>query len=319
MKHPHLLTSSLSIGLSVVTALNASGCAHKTAWAYPPPDRDPYFTREDPVDLEISVTEFSDKRGHERTLGTFFLHYVPLFPYGWSVRDRPEREDGAFWGLWDIDLTDAFAAAAGQELEDSRLVHKVTGLVGEENREPWAPNYVLRGNVTATRRCRTQLTYGLSVFAGFLWLMGLPDGSSELDLGVDLELWRPDTGVVWRHEAHASSYHVKGLYYNVGYDLDRFPSLLAQCFDQALPELEAFLRQAKIPKPVEPGILKETPRETISRLWRRYLFEHGEEGTPRDFFAQLEKDLPSNLKPTWQTWEAKRIDPWQEVRRLLVR
>jgi hypothetical protein len=105
---------------------------------------------------------------------------------------------------------ETFARAAAEELRASGLFKEAV----------FAPrtteeDLVLHGEVTSTRYYATLWSYGLSLFAGFPWLIGLPAGTVTNELAIEFHLDDRVTGAVrWSKKYHDSSKTTYWIPYN---------------------------------------------------------------------------------------------------------
>lgn len=175
--------------------LLASGCMpHATIWNYLVESYQP--TSQPLTQKRLVVPPFKDSRPTTNE-DAGALIYIPLMPYGWLDYALPE---GAF--AFAVELVpvhqfrpkDDLARAAADEL-------RASGIFKEVNAAPRAieGDLVLHGEIKSTRYYAILLSYGLSIAAGFPWLIGLPAGKVINELVVEFSFEDSGTStVLWR-------------------------------------------------------------------------------------------------------------------------
>lgn len=199
--------------------LLVTGCmADQTVWRYAP---DSYpVANKSLTQKRLVVLPFQDSRP-DSNINAMEIIYIPLIPFGWVDLSFPEAghlgsfpHPGIFVGTiqpQQFKPKETFARAAAEELRASGLFKEVV----------FAPrtteeDLVLHGEVTSTRYYTTLWNYGLSVFAGFPWLIGLPAGTVTNELAIGFHLDDRVTGaVLWRKKYHDSSKTTYWMPYNL--------------------------------------------------------------------------------------------------------
>jgi hypothetical protein len=196
--------------------LLATGCmANQTVWQYAP-DGIPVAIKA-LTQKRLVVLPFKDSRPDSNTNAEMLI-YFPLVPYGWVDLSFPEAGHSDSFPHNPIFVDpiqpqqfkpkEDFARAAAEELRTSGLFKGVV----------FAPrtteeDLVLQGEVTSTRYYRTIWSYGLSIFAGFPWLIGVPAGTVTNELAIEFHLDDRVTGaVLWRkkyHDSYKTTYWIR--------------------------------------------------------------------------------------------------------------
>jgi hypothetical protein len=181
--------------------------ADQTVWRYAP-DSYPVASKS-LTQKRLVVLPFKDSRP-DSNIDAQAIIYIPLMPYGWDDLSFPEAGHlGSFPhpGIF-VDTIqpqqfkpkENFARAAAEELRASGLFKEVIFVPS-----PSGEDVVLYGEVTSTRYYRTIWSYGLSIFAGLPWLIGLPAGTVTNELAIEFHLDDRVTGaVLWRKNYHDS-------------------------------------------------------------------------------------------------------------------
>jgi hypothetical protein len=78
------------------------------------------------------------------------------------------------------------------------------------------------------------ISYGLSVYGPLLWFFGLPAGTSNVNLVIDLTLKDRRGKVVWTETLASQGGFTQGLYYNMGRDMEGLARGLQTTLDAAL-------------------------------------------------------------------------------------
>ncbi|MFQ5992449.1 MAG: hypothetical protein ACE5NA_08435 [Nitrospiraceae bacterium] len=164
-----------------------------------------------------------------------WLILIPLMPYGWTIFERPE----AAWKFISIDkydftLDEDLGKAAARSFEESGLFRRVYFTPGGQTREA---DLLLQGTALRTTYEGKLYSYGLSLLASAVWLIGAPGGESKNALELTLVLKTKDGREVWSHAYSGEASITQGLYYNYGTDVINFSVLTQRSMNQALQEL----------------------------------------------------------------------------------
>lgn len=241
MKHPVLT-------LPLLLLLLCTGCGTTAKFVYP--DQMSALVQVDsaPVHkLKVAVTPFDDERSAENVSGTLFLYLIPLMPYSWVEYDRPDAAR-MFLSIAEYEFTPSedLAKAAALSLRRSNLFEDAFFTFGGEKSNA---DLVLSGKIKSTKYLGRLITYGLSFEGPLLWFFGLPCGTSDNTLALQLQL-RRNGKIIWDYTYDRTSGLVQGLYYSFGRDCLDYSTLMRECMNEAILDLNKHLRD-------HPALLKE--------------------------------------------------------------
>jgi len=226
--------------LAGTAALLLAGCSTVTEFNYPPAF--PRLVRVKPglaTGKSVAVEPFQDFRGKANDISPAYLYLIPLCPFGYIEYERPEH------GEW-FPSVDGFqfepsaelARAAAVSLKHSGLFRQVSRA---DEKTAVAADYILRGGVISTYYKVRLFSYGLSFEGPWLWLIGLPAGTSLNRLSVCLWLVERQTGrTVWTYAFEGQDYISQGLYFRYGRDTSMYSVLMAESMNCAVMSLEEF-------------------------------------------------------------------------------
>lgn len=207
-----------ALALLAVAAALCSGCSYvpTTSMAYAPEG-----AVRQPVPATLAVvplTEGRPDRYYPSLLGRAFLTYVPLIPYvevpyerldeslAVAARDRGETlPPGQMF-------PDKMALAIADDLERSGLFSKVT-FVPEGTPDA---DYTLHGTLRSTELDVNMTSYMLGMPGVLLWLLPIPNGSTTVDVVIDLELHDRAGQTVWTFPLKGDSRKVFMMYTSSG-------------------------------------------------------------------------------------------------------
>jgi hypothetical protein len=180
-------------------------------WTYPS-GRYPTSECEQSAHAFVAVEPFLDVRS-DTNKSWIAWAYVPLSPLGWTHFDRPEAT------VWSSDTThyeafpcDDLARSIVTELRREHVCEQAE--LSADRTHDTSCTHILRGKLRAFYVHESRFTYGLSVYAVFLWGIGLPVGRSHNGFCVDLELADARDGrTLWRGSVYDSDAYTEGLYY----------------------------------------------------------------------------------------------------------
>jgi hypothetical protein len=178
MKITKILIQSAFVCL--VLAL-ASGCASQKTWVYrsntyPPPASC--------TGKKIAVLAYEDGRENKNN-NLWGMYLIPVMPFGWQNYDSPEGVQMHMnSGMWiNYKPTEDYPKALAEDL-------KKTGLFSDAffdyRRE--SGDYAVKGKILNTRYNGYLISYGLSVYCPYLWLVGFPCTTTRNDLSVEISL-----------------------------------------------------------------------------------------------------------------------------------
>lgn len=205
-----VLFAALAVAIS-------GGCSKNAKFTYPmdPPIRSLY---REPSNVKIAVLPARDLRGSTNTDAGIALAFLPLVPYGWVTYERPEAATNFISiGEFDADLAEDIPKAIAQHWREAGVSKNTffdQGLGADR------ADYVLQPTLNATTYEGRIMTYGVSVFAAYLWIVGVPSGSFEVTVNVGLELRDRRDQLVWKGAVGETQFDWAGLYYNEGSDMN---------------------------------------------------------------------------------------------------
>lgn len=184
----------------------ASGCMPDvTVWRYTP---DSYPLTSKPLTQKrLLVPPFKDSRPDSNINAGMWAFILPL---GWLDYSLPESlyaklPRGVPRERW-LDPSQFkpkadFAKAAAEELHASGLFKETMSAPHRSEGD-----LVLYGEILSTHLYATGLSYGVSILAPVLWLIGFPLGTISNDLVIEFQLEDRVTGAVLWHKKYHDSY-----------------------------------------------------------------------------------------------------------------
>lgn len=224
----------MKLGLGIALALAASmasfGCSTHRGFTYP---LEPIGTiNPNPPDIKIAVLPAQDLRGSKNRSATMSLGLIPLVPYGWVTYQRPESATMFNTiGSFDADPTEDIAKAVADHMMQSGYVKNAFFDYGGLRD---TADYVMEIDLNEATYTGKKYYYGISFLAPYLWMIGLPAGSSTVDLQVTFRLEDKDERTVWSTAYTFSESFVQGFYYNWGRDMEPLALALQATIDAAL-------------------------------------------------------------------------------------
>lgn len=171
--------------------------------------------------------------------GSFALGWLPLVPYAWVSKARPEVAGEhnfaslrSYWCQFDVELAGAAVASINySHLFGAPCVLAASGVAETD--------WIFRGTLYDTTYEGERLTYGVTyLLAPALWVVGFPSGVSHNRLSVGFELINRRTGkTAWQFHYSGKASTVHWLYWNVGRDASRYPQLMRTALNAALYDL----------------------------------------------------------------------------------
>jgi len=244
----------ISFAAGVAAALLLGACTNIAKFDYSAaPGALPRFGEAGSGRKSVAVMPFMDQRGTKyfdpelaeqaegREVGdhgSFFLGFIPFFPFGYVEKDQPElSEDFVSLGRYHFDVQNDLAAAAFASLKSSNLFSDVKR--ANNMAQAQDADYIWRSSVSSTFYRGRMFSYGITyVFSSLLWVVGAPTGSSTNELAVKFELVERATGnVVWEYSFCKSDYLNHWLYARVGKDTSLYPRLMKEAMNAALYDL----------------------------------------------------------------------------------
>ncbi len=258
----HVLRSAAPRVFLVATAILAlssllGGCGSVAQWTYPTghyeESRSPQMG-----DAVVVVLPFEDARdaGNSNAMA---LSLIPLVPFGNASYQRAEG-GRPYLSLQEYtgNPPEDLAKAAAVELRRQGLVERAFFSYGGGDAE--IATHVLRGTLRRFHYEGTLISYGVSFLGVYLWMLGLPMGSSRDTIEVELALVdRRDGREVWRGRIEQTDRITQGLYYGAGRDCDAFARLYEKGLKLAFANIGPHLGAA--PAPLPPTLRNELEAE----------------------------------------------------------
>jgi len=215
--------------LSILAALIFSGCAEQRVWSY---KADPYVRTEPLVNKSVAVPPLADNRKNENT-NLIGLMYIPLMPYGWMNLNTPEwGQEHISSGLWLFRPTEDLAKAVAEEINNSGIFKEAFFTHRASEGE-----LILKGNLVSTFYNANLISYCISFYSIYLWLIGLPAGSYANNLEISFELAESSTGKVLWNETYGKDFSKTFWMYAPGADF-RYDQLLKEMMKEVIPSLK---------------------------------------------------------------------------------
>ena len=227
------LTSALVCGMVVAF----SGCGTTGKFVYPANMSSLYKVANGSVlDKKIAIVPFDDYRSDEN--GNWGLMYlIPLCPFGWMDYERPDAASMfATIGEYDVTPSEDLAKAAAVSFRRAGLFADAYYTMGGEKDKA---DFVLSGRIKVMRHNGKMITYGLSVFGPYLWVIGLPCATAENTIALELELKNRSGKIVWECTIDRQDWICQWLYYHMGWDCKNFSSMYQDAMNEALVNLSA--------------------------------------------------------------------------------
>ena len=215
-------------------------CAKSAAFTYSPGEKTAVPLNNAPLPLTVAVIPFQDTRGQNNT-NNQFLCLIPFVLYCSLSYDRPDAATRfLFLSAYRFHPTEDFARAVTDEINQNRFFNTV--VFSRQEQEPGA-DLVVTGKIMETRYYGENASYGFSLWAPFLWYVGLPAGKVYNTLLLSLEMRRTsDDAVVWSHVVRREWSEIVGQYYHWAADFEGFPVILRQGLHQGMEKLANDIR-----------------------------------------------------------------------------
>lgn len=215
--------------LGIFAALIFSGCSTQRVWTY---KADPYVKTEPLVNKSVAVPPLADHRKNENT-NLIVLMYIPIMPAGWMNMNTPEGgQMHVTSGLWLFKPPEDIAKAIAEEINNSGIFKEAfftnRASEGELN---------LRGTLISTYYHGSLISYCMSFYGAYLWLVGFPAGSYGNDLEISFELVEASTGKVLWNETYKKDFSKVFWIYAPGADF-RYDQLLKEIMKDVIQSLK---------------------------------------------------------------------------------
>ncbi|OGV56889.1 MAG: hypothetical protein A2017_05120 [Lentisphaerae bacterium GWF2_44_16] len=220
-----------------------SGCGTTAKFVYPSNHKNiARFSLNPKYNSTIAVLPFEELRKDNNTSGTYYLYLIPLMPYGYMTYDRPDAAR-MFVSInqFDFDVSEDMAKAAATSIRRSGLFKDVFFTFGGEKDKA---DYILTGEIYSTYYKGRIFSYGLSIFGSLFWFLGFPSGTSSNELIFKLQLKSiAENKIIWEYTCSKDDYIVQGLYYGSGRDVKAYTTLMEDCMNNALSDLNKSLQK----------------------------------------------------------------------------
>jgi hypothetical protein len=234
---------------AAVCSLVLCGCGTTSKFIYPSNVNNLAQIAEAPVyDKKVAVVPFVDYRGDTNDMSTIFLYLIPLWPYGYCEYQRPEASSGFMTvGYFDFTADEDLAKAAALSLRRSNLFKDAFFTFGGDKDRA---DFVFHGDIYSTTYKAGVYSYGLSMAGPYLWLLGLPAGTSTNQLKIKFYMTRKNSrDIIWQYSFEDEKEITQGIYYRVGEDVKMYVPLLEKALNAAIIDLYKQIQ-------VNPALLK---------------------------------------------------------------
>ncbi len=158
----------------------------------------------------LAILPFLDKRD-DVLKNRFFLHLVPLVPFGYVTSSAPEMDALRNHSLYvGYAFSEEFAKSLVKDLAQVDLFREVDFSMNKNGYD-----YYIRGTIVSTHYNVKFLSYGLSGLSSVLWLFGAPMVRIKADLVCKLELLDKHGKVIFVKQYIASPFAKTYWIYNL--------------------------------------------------------------------------------------------------------
>jgi hypothetical protein len=211
------------------------GCVPEMKWKYRP---DPPMERPPLLANSVTVPSLSDERPSqvsEKGTTLLLLMFLPGVLYQTIIAERAEEIPSS---QLQYHPADDIAHAVADEVENRRIFKSVA-----YSKDGVTSELSLRGRLTSTRSTATLYQYGISVFASYLWLLGLPAMKAHFTLEVELQLDEPISGILlWKKTYKKEREYIDGMYYGMKRGEIQYDAMLKELMPEMLSDLEAAIK-----------------------------------------------------------------------------
>ncbi len=183
-----------------------------------------------PATLAV-VAEDNRPEGAASSIGSGFLVFIPLVPYG-KQNWTPERMKSAY------NLPDDIAAALAKDLRATGLFREVVSQAKSSAATP-TPHYTLAISLNRGSWVRYYTTYGLSIAGVALWYLGAPEAYGHNEIGFHARLLDTSGAEVAEQDFFAEASVTESNYQTLP-----FGSAWGEfytCFREIAPEVRTFV------------------------------------------------------------------------------
>ena len=154
-------------------------------------------------------------------------------PLGWMTLNTPEGgQMHVASGLWLFKPPEDIAKGVAEEINNSRIFKEAffTNRASEGE-------LILKGNLKSTYYYGSMISYCLSFYGAYLWLVGFPAGTYENNLEISFELVESTTGNILWNETYKKEFSKTFWIYAPGADF-RYDLLLKDIMKEVVPSLK---------------------------------------------------------------------------------
>ena len=208
-----------------------SGCASQKAWVYKPNTYSQSYVFSEKTAV---ILPFSDQR-EDINKNRILVYMIPLMPFGWADYNAPEGAQMHLnSGIWiNYKPTEDFAKALAQELEEANIFKE-----SYFDFKKGSGDISIKGKIINTKYSGTLISYGLSVYGPLLWLVGLPSGTVNNELSIELSCTDIKTNKLLFSKTYlAPRYSKVSWIYNLPNDFN-YSSMLKGLYKQFLLDLK---------------------------------------------------------------------------------
>ncbi len=228
-------------GILMLVSLTITGCLGSRDWTYPPPPDGTYLgiTAGQKISGRLVVRPLEDKRGTE-VREEYWAAAIPFVPHAVTAYDRPETianpepvDEVSF------DPSRDFSRAMADEIREAEIFSSVT-FVDQDQPVP-SSDFVLQGRLYSTQWKRRVSTYLLGPVSTLFWMVGLPLGTIETEMELDMQLTKAGepNNVLWSFAMEFQAQETDGLYYGLEDSVMHYPKALQDGLRLAISDLVA--------------------------------------------------------------------------------
>ncbi len=230
----------------LVAAQIFSGCGQTAKFVYPSNPKNLIKLYDKPkYDLKVAVLPFEEERSDKNSVGGMWLSMIPLVPYGSLHYDRPDAAK-MFMSIYgfEFDVSEDLSKAVVSSLKRSNLFKNVYFSYGGDIENA---DLIIKGTVKSTHYKGTIYSYCISFVSAYLWILGLPAGSSTNELVLEISAdSHKSTEPIWEYNLNKEKRIVQGLYYRMGHDVKQYAFLMEEAMNEAAKDLDKTLSSIPI-------------------------------------------------------------------------
>jgi hypothetical protein len=165
----------------IAAPLLFTGCASQKTWVY---RANSYSLASSKTEKKVAILPFEDSRENKNE-NLWGISFIPLVPYGPMNFNSPEGvSQHATSGLWmNFKPTEDFPKALAEDLRNTGLF---SDAFFDFRRE--SGDFAVKGKIISTKYDGRIITYGLSFYGAYLWLVGFPCAWTQNELSLEIGL-----------------------------------------------------------------------------------------------------------------------------------